>query len=127
MPVVLCFESGKQLELAWQKSDDLSVSWNTIDLSAPSSAWIKPIEWRRDALPELQAVIGLAVVDVSATSSIFRTSPSEGPGVPTADWITDGIWFVLTNGGLHVYNGLDENALSLEPPPVDDDHASQLL
>ena len=36
IPVVLVFDGGVQLELAWDAADRLSISWNTIDLRAAS-------------------------------------------------------------------------------------------
>jgi hypothetical protein len=38
LPVVLQMESGLQVEVCWEKSDDLSITWDTIDVSVKPKA-----------------------------------------------------------------------------------------
>lgn len=35
LPVVLVMKGGEQLEICWEKFDDLSITWNTIDPTVP--------------------------------------------------------------------------------------------
>jgi hypothetical protein len=46
VPLVLVFEGGVQLELAWQSWTELSITWNTIDLKTPPLILDRPHEWR---------------------------------------------------------------------------------
>lgn len=118
LPVVIVFDDGEQLELCWQKFDDLSVSRNTIDLSVAPLAWVEwPLSWRRAAHPALAAVEGCAVVGLAATQHLFAAVDADYPHRPeTGGWLDGGLWFVSTSGGLHIYNALDENGLSNSVP-----------
>jgi hypothetical protein len=54
LPVVLRLNDGPQLEVCWEKMDDLSVTWDTIDVTVTPKAWVEwPLEWRREAHPAL--------------------------------------------------------------------------
>ncbi|MEI2808793.1 MAG: hypothetical protein V9F00_00850 [Nocardioides sp.] len=118
LPVVIVFDDGEQLELCWQKFDDLSVSRNTIDLSVAPLAWVKsPLSWRRAVHPALAAFEGSTVVGVAATQHLFTTVDADYPHrKETGRWLDGGLWFNSTSGGLHVYNALDENGLSNSAP-----------
>ncbi|MFD0599751.1 hypothetical protein ACFQZ4_51660 [Catellatospora coxensis] len=49
IPLVLVLDGGLQLELQWSKWDDLSITWNTVDLAVPPQLVGRPHEWRRSA------------------------------------------------------------------------------
>ncbi|UJW31007.1 hypothetical protein L3Q67_38400 [Saccharothrix sp. AJ9571] len=41
LPVVLRLEQGPQLEICWEKFDDLWITWDTIDVAVEPEAWVK--------------------------------------------------------------------------------------
>lgn len=45
MPIVLRLDHGPQLEVCWEKFDDLSITWDTIDVTVKPRAWVEwPLE-----------------------------------------------------------------------------------
>lgn len=62
LPVVAKFEDGLQLEVCWKGLDELSITWNTINIAVtlhiPWPAW--PLEWRSQAHPEPSKIIDQA-------------------------------------------------------------------
>lgn len=117
LPVVIQFEDGLQLEVGWQKFDDLSVTWDTIDVAVTPYAWVSwPLEWRSQAHPALATITGREVVQVEATQHLFTTRRVDPPNDSHSAWLTSGIWLQTAQSGLHIFNALDENGLSNEPP-----------
>ena len=69
LPVVLQLKAGPQLEVCWEKFDDLSITWNTIDVTTTPRAWVEwPLVWRQAALPALAAVTGDVVRTIAAST-----------------------------------------------------------
>lgn len=115
LPVVMRFDDGSQLEVSWKKFDDLSLTWDTIDVNEPPSTWVDwPLEWRRNAHAPLAALIGGAVREVRTTSFLFETWNADNRSDRTAAWLTTGLWLATDRGDLHVFNALDENGLAAE-------------
>jgi hypothetical protein len=127
LPVVMEFDHGRRLEICWQKFDDLSITWNTIDVSVAPVAWVTwPLIWRADAHPALTAMVDELVTTVAVTEHLFTTRvvnpvPQDGGSGEALVWLTSGLWLGTEMTGLHVFNALDENGLSNEPPQVGDD------
>lgn len=120
LPVVIAFDDGSQVELAWQKFDELSLTWGTIDVGTVPRAWADcQLEWRRNADPALAGVVGGVVTDLFVTRSLFELANREDPTDRSASWLTTGLWLATDQGDLHVFNALDENGLAAEPPPRD--------
>lgn len=123
LPVVLSFDGRGQLEVCWQKFDDLSLTWDSIDTRVRPRAWVEwPLEWRRAAHPALESNIGTAVHAVAVTEHLFQTEPVDQPGLPSRVWLAGGLWFGTTGPGLHVFNALDENGLDASAPADDSEH-----
>lgn len=117
LPVVLQFEDRPQLELCWEKFDDLSITWDTVDVTVTPRAWVEwPLEWRTQAHPAIATVVGMTVDSVSATAGQLVTWEVDQPHDVHAAWLTTGLWLATSGGGLHVFNALDENGLSATPP-----------
>lgn len=117
LPVLVQFDDGQQLEVGWQKFDDLSITWNTIDVAVTPHAWVTwPLEWRSQAHPALSEITEHEVVQVEATEHLFTTRRVSPPNDSQSVWITSGIWLQTDHAGLHIFNALDENGLSNEPP-----------
>lgn len=117
LPVVMRFDDGTQLEVCWEKFDDLSLTWNNIDLTNAPRAWVEqPLEWRRDAHPSLASISGGTVTGVRATSFLFETRDPDSQAGKNASWFTSGLWLATSRGDFRVFNALDENGLSAEPP-----------
>lgn len=123
LPVVLQMKNGPQLEVCWEKFDDLSITWDTIDVTMTPHAWVDwPLEWRHQALPPLASVVGAAVQRVAASSFLFSTQNMDHPHDVSKVWMTTGLWIGTVSGGIHIFNALDENGVSTQPPSRDDGH-----
>lgn len=117
LPVVIQFDDVLQLEIGWQKFDDLSITWNTIDVAVTPRAWVTwPLEWRSQAHPALSDIIEQEVTHVEASRHLFTTRGVDPPSDAHSAWLTSGIWLQTDRSGLHVFNALDENGLSNERP-----------
>jgi hypothetical protein len=123
LPVVLRFDDGTQLEVCWEKFDDLSITWNTIDVGTTPRAWVTwALEWRRNADEALLSTVGGTVMDIRATAFLFETQNAQDPSDRSAAWLTAGLWLTTDRGDLHIFNALDENGLATERPPQDATH-----
>jgi hypothetical protein len=123
LPVVLQMKRGPQLEVCWEKFDDLSITWDTIDVTVTPKAWVEwPLEWRSGAPPELGSVVFATVQDLAISSCLLTTQNVDHPHDVGAVWLTTGLWIGTESGGVHILNALDENGLSAQPPPRDDEH-----
>ncbi|MFV2118363.1 hypothetical protein ACE14D_07925 [Streptomyces sp. Act-28] len=104
-PVLFDFE-GEQLEVNHRKLDDLSLTWNTVDPSAPVRWPGFELRWRAEPLPELRALRGLPLERVELLQwtgrDAARGTVEIGLGFGT-DRVT-------------VFNALDENGLDFGPP-----------
>lgn len=128
LPVVLTFDGGGQLEVCWQKFDDLSVTWDTIDTGVRPRAWVEwPLEWRRAAHPALDANVGTSVHTVAMTEHLFQTERVDQPGPSSRAWLVGGLWFGTDGPGLHVFNALDENGLDAGKPAEGSRHRLSVL
>ncbi|MEV8514481.1 hypothetical protein [Dactylosporangium sp. NPDC051484] len=71
IPLVLVFDGGVQLELAWQAWNSLSITWNTIDLRTTPLILGWPHEWRSSELDPLAAVAGRTLTGWAVTESPY--------------------------------------------------------
>jgi hypothetical protein len=113
-PVLLDFGGGARLELIHNKFDDLSVTWNTIDVGAPlacrgDEGLPSRLGWNDSAPPELVAHLGGTVRDVEILSWAGGELAAGSVGVGVE----------LTSGQVVVANGLDENELLFGPKLVE--------
>jgi hypothetical protein len=119
MPLVLVFDHGARLELAWQRWDALSVTWNTIDLTVPPEVLGRPYEWRSSQPESVAAVAGRTVTAVATKETPYFTGDVDfSNGLPmheVSGWMISGLWFEFGDVGLLVYNRLDANGLSANP------------
>ncbi|MEV4720136.1 hypothetical protein AB0J94_23295 [Micromonospora noduli] len=109
-PVVLDF-AGERLEVNHQKFDDLSITWNSVDVTRPpvwSTSDDFRLVWRDDAPAVLAALRGQRLEAVELL---------EWAGGDLADGsVAVGLRF--PDGWLTLYNALDENGIAfgqLEP------------
>lgn len=123
LPIVLRFDDGAQMEACWENLDDLSLTWNTIDLGTTPHAWVDDaLEWRRDTDDALTSVAGGIVTDVLATRFLFETRNAFDQAERSAVWLTTGLWLATDRGDLHMFNALDENGVTAERPERDATH-----
>jgi hypothetical protein len=120
LPVVLRI-GEQQLEVCARRLDELSITWDTIDVQVPPRAWVDwQLRWRRDAHPVLRHAVGQIVREVHLTEHRFTTErvhPPDPKWRHTASaWLPGGIWLELDSGHLQVFNALDENGLAGQPP-----------
>jgi hypothetical protein len=120
LPVVLRI-GDQQLEVCARNFDDLSITWNTIDVQVPPRAWMDgALQWRRDAHPVLRQAVGRIVREVRMTEHLFTTERVHPPDPDRqhteSSWLLGGIWLELDGGHLQIYNALDENGLTDQPP-----------
>ncbi|GLZ80330.1 hypothetical protein Afil01_51370 [Actinorhabdospora filicis] len=109
-PVIFDFE-GERVELNHFKLDELSVTWNLADVSAPIGWSESRLSWRSDAEPCLTALVGrvLRAVELLVFDSGGR-------------YLADGtvaVRFDFGDTGVTVFNALDENGLSFAAPGED--------
>jgi len=108
-PVVLDFD-GLQVEIHHRKLDDLSITWNGVDVHAPVR-WpgTDPefrLAWRDDAVPALTALRGRKVTGVEFLEWL---GPDAAGGMVAVS-------FILGDRRVTVHNALDENGLAFAPP-----------
>jgi hypothetical protein len=122
VPLVLVFDDGVHLELEWQSAaiDLLSVTWNTIDLTAPPEVLGEPYEWRSSQPGSVAAVAGRTLTGFATIETpYFRAEDADfTDGLPMhalAGWEISGLWVEFGDRGLLVYSGADEYRLSTEP------------
>jgi hypothetical protein len=116
--VVLVFGGGGQLELAWAATDDLSITWNTIDLSAAFTHVGRPHEWRSSHPHPLAAVAGRILTGWAVTESPYPGGTHLTGGLPmdlVAGWSMDGLWIEFGDISLHVFSGADTTYISDAP------------
>ncbi|MEH3033482.1 MAG: hypothetical protein PGN07_05455 [Aeromicrobium erythreum] len=121
LPVVLELDDGRRLELCWRGLDQLSMSWQTIDLAAaPDDGTGRPLRWRRSDHFAVTPNRGSTIREVGTTG------PVRPPGRRAASFPPDvaGLWFATDGPGLHVFDALDENGLMPSYPAP---HALRLL
>ncbi|WP_329389281.1 hypothetical protein OG625_35760 [Streptomyces sp. NBC_01351] len=104
-PVVFDFE-GEQVEINHNKFDDLSVTWNTIETARPVRWPGFRLHWRPDPLPELHALRGRPLAGVELLEWTGRDLAQGSVSVS----------FVFEERRATVFNALDENGLSFDPP-----------
>jgi hypothetical protein len=123
LPVVIRLDDGRQLEVCWEKFNDLSITWDTIDVAVTPKAWVEwPLEWRTTAHPALLACLGSRIQSVRATTFRFTTPNVDDPREASEVWLTAGLWLATGSRGVHIFNALDENGLSDERPGRDGEH-----
>ena len=123
LPVVIRLDDGRQLEVCWEKFNDLSITWDTIDLAVTPKAWVEwRLEWRTTAHPALLASVGSRIQSVRATTFRFSTQNVDRPREVCKVWLTAGLWLATDSGDFHIFNALDENGLSNERPGRDGEH-----
>ncbi len=126
LPVILMLDDGRQLEVSWQKFDDLSITWNTIDVSTTPTAWVTwPLTWRSQGHESLQAVTGRTITAVASTEHRFATrhvSPPPPSAEVNSTWLVGGLWLETDHAGLHIFNALDENGLTNDPVQAGEDN-----
>jgi hypothetical protein len=109
-PVVLGFE-GRNLEIVFWQLDELSLTWNAIDLQQPPN-WFGcydglNLEWRRNAHPVLGTALGRTVDTISLVEMLNETGI-----MPGREWLLHALQFHFGNSTMTIYNSLDENGLS---------------
>jgi hypothetical protein len=106
-PVVLDF-AGERVEICHQKFDDLSITWNAVDTTAPVAGreWFEftPVWSPDDAL--LAPYLGGAVRGVAL---LHHTANDAAHGMVA-------VQFVLDTGTFAIANGMDENTIETGKP-----------
>ena len=110
-PVVLDFR-GDRLELNHWKFDELSITWNSIQLDEPVN-WpgdremgLFKLAWRADPFEQLAYLAGQ---QLQAVQLLEYVGQDAAHGMVAVN-------FVLDNGQMTVVNGLDENSLHFSDP-----------
>ncbi|MFD8531554.1 hypothetical protein ACFV0L_29450 [Streptosporangium canum] len=104
--VLLDFE-GEQVEIVHTKFDEISITWNTVDLAQPLD-WGEEfrLAWRDGVPSELAALKGQRLQAVELL---------EWEGEDMAQGMV-AVSFAFPNGRVTIYNALDENGMEFEPP-----------
>lgn len=122
-PVVLNVE-GIQLELCTNKIDELAITFNMIDMSKELN-WYDVddfiLEWRKEPLSDLllvknKIIRSIELIEYNLQTKItYSKDNPKSVGEQHSTWILNGIGFELTDGYFSIYNGLDENEISIKP------------
>lgn len=104
-PMLFDFD-GQQVEINHHKLGDLSLTWNMIDPTSPVRWPGFDLQWRPEPFPELQALRGLPL---KAAELLVWTGRDAARG--NVD-----ISFAFETGRVTVFNALDENGISFDPP-----------
>ncbi|MGP8296399.1 hypothetical protein ACTPOK_00125 [Streptomyces inhibens] len=104
-PVLFDFD-GEQVEINHHKFDDLSLTWNTIDIGRPVRWPGFDLRWRPEPLLKLGALRGQSLKEVELL---------EWAGGDLAQGNVD-VGFAFEVGRVTTFNALDENGLSFDPP-----------
>ncbi|WP_255622050.1 hypothetical protein [Pseudonocardia sp. DSM 110487] len=102
-----------------RKRDNVDVTLlnpRPVNTVTPHACVTWPLEWRSQAHPALSDIIGHAAVQIDVTEHLFTTRRVDQPTDIHSVWLTSGIWLQTAQSGLHIFNALDENGLSNEPP-----------
>ena len=122
-PVVLTFDDAA-LEIVFGKTNELSLTWDSIDFSQPPN-WFgcyadMNLEWRACKNSAVTAVIGRRLVDITLVENyhteevIADRQNSTNVGKRHSAWLLHAICFHFDSAILTVFNALDENGLSNE-------------
>ncbi len=109
-PVVLDFD-GVRLEINHQKFDDLSITWDTIDLDRPirwAGSRRPKLRWRHDVPQDLAELHGRPVTGVQLLRWASDDPTDLGNGSPE-------VGFAFGVREMTVFNALDENGLWFGP------------
>ncbi len=105
-PIVLQFGSFRH-EICWEKTDDLALSANTIDVKRGFNRYgseESPSHWEKNALPDFQLLVGQTLLSLDLVEAAVNYSPDKGA---KQLWVSNGILFMFERNTLEVYNTLD--------------------
>lgn len=124
-PVILIIE-GNQLEICCYEIDQISITINKIDMSQKLD-WYGAddltLYWKRDSILEQAFVRKRIVKNIELIECEYTTQKVLNRRVPlliekqNCNWLLNGVGFELEDGYFSVYNGLDENEISVKPNP----------
>ncbi|MFC4063447.1 hypothetical protein [Actinoplanes subglobosus] len=114
---MLVFDGGTQLEVGWQGgTSDLSITWNTIDLTTSPTLVGSPYEWRSSRPDPLAEVTGRVLTGWTVTESPYFPGTADLTGDLPMDqvrgWSTHGLWLSFAGIDLHIYSGADITLIS---------------
>ncbi len=112
-----------RVEVVCWRVGDIVLSWNAIDL-ARTPAWVtswdreRKLCWRRDALGSVAAALGQSISAIHVLEHRSRARGLWDGAHPSGAeaWLLHGLEFTLASTTLLVFNALDENGLTLDPP-----------
>lgn len=117
---VLLVVGGQQLEVSVNQLNELCISFNAIDRSAPFG-WQDSdfdLKWRRNPAIVPHSVLGRTVAGFGAMEYAFGLADFVG----TLPWVLVSLEVKLEGAHLAIENGLDENALRFRPLDEDDEY-----
>jgi hypothetical protein len=128
LPVILQLEDEQQLEVCWDLWDRLSISWDTIEVSAPPGGRLAEyaLTWRQNGQPELSAIEGGVLTGLMGVENAYWGGTNiTGPGDPDAldaeptGWQAAGIWLRTSKADLTICAGADGNHLKSGSPAAE--------
>ncbi len=120
-PVVLKIDD-MQVEICAYKMDELAITLNSINMSEKLN-WYDmedfELEWRMNVFPDLLTILNKKICDIeiieyNLIAEIIYNKDIEQSKKASA-WLLNGIGFKLEDGYCAVFNGLDENNISIKP------------
>ncbi len=121
-PVILIID-GMQVEISAYKIDELAITFNSISMSEKLN-WYDmddfKLEWRKNAFSDILAVLNKKICNIEIMEynlvteiTYSKDNPKEQDKKISA-WLLNGIGFELDDGYFAVFNGLDENNISIK-------------
>jgi hypothetical protein len=121
-PIVVAFADGTQLEVCWQRFNELAISWNSIRIDTEpvrGDEWT--LQWRSISVANFDAALvrGERIAQVTCAETLLRWSGSTADS--SATWLIAGIYLRVQNRrGIHIFNALDENGIDHHPVEEED-------
>lgn len=121
-PVILQIGDRKVELCAW-KLDEFSITWDSIDIRTKPN-WYDVdeirIDWKENAMQELNSCIGKTVQAVEIIEYIFESTVvdslnTDELGQTNSGWVLNGLGLVLDDGYVCIYNALDQNGITNKP------------
>ena len=119
-PVVLQF-SQDRIAIVFARLDELSVTWNTIDLQATPNWWgcyeYLDLQWRESGNEILAANVGATLSGISVVEMFSLTTVVEDPlhpervGAVSTSWLLHALEFHFGQAVTAIFNALDENGV----------------
>lgn len=120
-PLLLVFQGGTQLELAWNHLDELSITWDTVDLAVRPSRFGSEGGWRSSQPAALGNVVGRRLTAIAIVETPYFRGADDldfSKGLPmhaVAGWTIRALWMEFGDAGLLLFDEIGDLGLASAP------------